>query len=142
MRAAVQFGRERSAAPATSGLWNAQATGIRRPDTPRAASGSSRGLDRCRGPGDHGLIRGVVVGQDHAGLAVAAPCRRSDLFDGRALTAAIAPGSSPAAARMACARASLSSSRSSWFDGTGGSKREEFAVAVPGEPWPGGRRAR
>ncbi len=105
---AVPFSSPASAAdaPATTSLWNAQATGSgsadrpasRRALTAAATAGEGPEITHCRGA--------LWFATTHP--ARAATSRTSS---GAADTAAIAPGSAPVAARIASARRSLSRSR-------------------------------
>ena len=96
-RADVELG-ERSAsvvrAPATIGLWNAHATGMRFAGSPAAASGCERRRQPRRVPPEITDCVGRVVVRDHD---AGAREERRDLLARSPTTAAIVPGSPPAA---------------------------------------------
>ncbi len=111
-RAAATASPRATRASATTGLWKAQATGRRldlRPASARAATATSTdavGPEMTAWPGALSLARttGCSAGR------VASTARTSSPLPA---TAAMAPGSSPAAPRMARARVSLRGTRSS-----------------------------
>lgn len=103
--AAVSSAASVSRAAASCGLWKAQATGRRRASRPAVRSAATAASTASVGP-EITLCSGALW----LATTTPAPWIRSLTRAGVAATAAIAPGSSPAAARMASPRRALSRS--------------------------------
>ena len=125
------------AASATNRLWNAAATGSRVHLTPAAANASAARSISVRRPGQHRLVRRVLVRDDEIERPVG-----DDALDvgSGASTASIAPGSPARCSAISRPRSRDSVNRSRRREPPGRGQRDEFAVAVPGERV--GRRAR
>ncbi|RGC65934.1 hypothetical protein C5N14_26640 [Micromonospora sp. MW-13] len=99
-----------STAPATTGLWKAQATGMALADSPDSLSATTAARTFAVGP-ETTTCLGAFRLASTTSLVRPAPARACATSSAVALTAAMVPGSSPQAPRMAAARSRLRSSR-------------------------------